>query len=115
MTRYPIELRIMKQLRHPNIVHVYDVFLEGNTNNRDWERRIFIWMERARTDLARMVFETKELKLAEDVVALLIAHALNGLDFLHDNRIAHRDIKPPKILLFDTPRGQDHLCLITFI
>ena len=104
--RYQIELRIMSQLEHPNLVYVYDIFLEGNSNMRDWERRTFIWMERSAKDLAKMAWETPGGRLPEGVVTLLMAHALNGLEFLHDNNIAHRDIKPQNILLFDTPQGQ---------
>ena len=105
-TRYPIELRIMSELKHPNLAHVYDVFLERNTNNREWERRTFIWMEMSKSDLSRLAFETPNHKLPEKVVSLLISHALNGLEFLHESGIAHRDIKPPNILVFDTPQGQ---------
>ena len=103
--RYPTELKVMTKLKHPNLVYVYEVFLESNTHGREWERRSYIWMERSKTDLYKLACETPNYTLPQQVLAPLIAHSLNGLEFLHENRIAHRDIKPANILIFDTPQG----------
>ena len=103
--RYPTELRVLSRLQHPNLVHVYDVFQEANTHGRNWERRVFIWMERSKCDLARMAAESTDNRLIESAVSNYMAHALTGLDFLHGQRIAHRDIKPANILAFDTIDG----------
>ena len=103
---YPTELRVLSQLKHPNLVQVFDVFKEKNTHERTYERRTFIWMERSKSDLFLMACERPDMKLPEDMLAPLIAYALIGLQFLHDNKIAHRDIKPPNILVFETENGQ---------
>ena len=104
--RYPIELRILTQLKHPNLVKVLDVFREQNTNNRPWDRRTFIWMERSGGDLWQVAAEMPHYCIPEQSMARLMAYALKGLDFLHKNLIAHRDIKPGNILVFDMPHGE---------
>ena len=106
LKRYPIELKIMRKLRHPNLVHVYDVFLETNNHGRNWDRRCFIFMERSKTDLLHYSNNRPGNRTPEVQLAPLIAYALNGLEFLHENRIAHRDIKPGNILIHDTPQGE---------
>ena len=109
--RYPTELRVLSRLQHPNLVHVYDVFQEANTHGRNWERRVFIWMERSKGDLARIAREMPYGTLSEDTLKNYMSHALCGLDFLHSQNIAHRDLKPANILAFDTEDGanrQDH-------
>ena len=102
---YPTELRVLSRLQHPNLVHVYDVFQEANTHGRNWERRVFIWMERSKCDLARMAHMNPDNRLPELVVSNYMAHALAGLEFLHEQNIAHRDLKPANILAFDTIDG----------
>ena len=94
-----------EQLRHPNLVHVFDIFKERNTRSRTFDRRTFIWMERAATDLHRMASEAPSRKIPDQTLAPLMSYALIGLDFLHDELIAHRDLKPANILVFETPHG----------
>ena len=103
---YPTELRVLSQLKHPNLVQVFDVFKEKNTHERTYERRTFIWMERSKSDLFLMACERPGFKLPEDMLAPLITYALIGLQFLHNNKVAHRDIKPANILVFETLNGQ---------
>ena len=104
--RYVTEMKVMSRLKHPNLVEVLDIFLEGNTKGRNWERRCFIWMERAKTDLGKMFLEAPGFRLPEGQVRVLMSHAMNGLLFLHDQRIAHRDLKPWNILVFDSEQGE---------
>ena len=103
---YPTELRILKYLRHPNLVLCFDVFQEWNTRGRQFDRRTFIWMERSTTDLYRMAYELPNHRIPNDFLAPLMSFAFLGLDFLHANLIAHRDLKPANILVFETPTGQ---------
>ncbi len=88
--RFLREARTTAQLRHPNIVKVYDLDREGKL----W----FLAMEYVRgRDLAAVVRAGGPLS-----VATACAYALQvarGLDHAHGLGLVHRDIKPSNLLL----------------
>ena len=99
------EISILRLIRHPNVLQLYDVF---ETSERFYivtevlEESLF-------TCLERMHFETKEA-FAKSVV-LDIA---NGLVHLHSNHIMHRDLKLENVMLRKTKGGVAEAVLIDF-
>ncbi|KAG5305824.1 CDKL2 protein, partial [Pseudoatta argentina] len=93
------EIRMLKKLRHENLVNMIEVFrrrkrlylvfeyldhtvldeLEENKNGLDWEKS------------RRYIFQI-----------------LRGLDFCHNHKIMHRDVKPENVLV--SPNGVIKLC-----
>ncbi|XP_025992137.1 cyclin-dependent kinase-like 4 [Solenopsis invicta] len=93
------EIRMLKKLRHENLVNMIEVFrrrkrlylvfeyldhtvldeLEENENGLDWEKS------------RRYIFQI-----------------LRGLDFCHNHKIMHRDVKPENVLV--SPNGVIKLC-----
>ena len=51
---YKTELKVMRRLRNPNFVRVFDIFVEEITGGHTWDRRCSIWIEMAKSDLARI-------------------------------------------------------------
>ncbi|KIW09359.1 uncharacterized protein PV09_00257 [Verruconis gallopava] len=88
------EIAIMKLLKHPNIVRLYDV----------WENRneIYLIMEYVKGgELFEYVAERHRLQ--EDVTVYLFRQIIWALKYCHGLNIHHRDLKPENILLdFDS-------------
>ena len=98
-TRIAMEVRLHQRLRHPNIVHLYEV-IEG-------ARNVYLVMELLPTTLLALLKERKVLPEAE--ARPLFAQLLSALSHCHRNSIVHRDIKLENLLL-DESRSQLKLC-----
>jgi serine/threonine protein kinase len=88
------EHQVMRKLNHPSIVKFYESCVN--------ERAIQIIMEHApRGDLAGMIeLQTKNKTLFEEKVLWeYMIQICEGLHYLHQNRILHRDIKAQNIFL----------------
>jgi len=85
------EVKISRQLKHPNIVSVYDVDDDAATG------RTFIVMEFIQ-GVPLGSLHTKKILSFEDTVTL-IGHVANALDYAAHAGVVHRDIKPANILV----------------
>ncbi|MEM7156667.1 MAG: serine/threonine-protein kinase [Myxococcota bacterium] len=91
------EARAMARLRHPNVVHVYDV---GHDDDR-----LFLAMEYVEgSSLARWARRTRPWR---EVLATSIA-AGEGLWAAHEAGLVHRDFKPDNVLI-----GKDGVVKVT--
>jgi serine/threonine protein kinase len=87
------EMRIMKDLRHPNIVEFVEYHDQGDY--------LYIIMEFVRHgDLQGYLNQHGSLK--EPDAKILARQILSALSYLHRMKITHRDIKPDNILIADT-------------
>ena len=88
--KFDNELKIMKQLHHPNIVQYEDY--------HEFEQWIYIIMEYVPYGEL-----SKELRdngpMAEEMVQTITRQVLHALEYLHRRNITHRDIKPDNILI----------------
>jgi len=85
------EVKISRQLKHPNIVSVYDVDDDPATG------RTFIVMEFIQ-GVPLGSLHTKKILSFQDTVTL-IGHVANALDYAAQAGVVHRDIKPANILV----------------
>jgi serine/threonine protein kinase len=93
--RFKKEAAIMAQVRHPNIVEIYDV---GREKGLDYIVLEFI----EGISLAELLEE----RLASVEEVLSIGHEVaDALQFIHRRGIYHRDLKPANIMLEDTGRA----------
>jgi len=89
--RFNREADILAQLRHPNIITVYD---RGEFNGRLWLAMEFV----DGSDVANLI-RTRGAQPV-DLVLDVVAGAGAALDYAYaEHRITHRDIKPANILL----------------
>ena len=84
------EARILDGLKHPNIVDVIDVFQENNT-------AYMVMSFIQGTSLQDIVEKNCPLQYAEAIN--YIGQITNAINFVHQQHILHRDIKPDNIMI----------------
>ncbi len=89
-TRLEREIKIMKIIRHPNIVHLYNVI---QTN-----QFIYLIMEYIS---GKELFDyiIKKGKLKEKEACKFYQQIISGIEYLNKLKIVHRDLKPENLLL----------------
>jgi eukaryotic-like serine/threonine-protein kinase len=90
LERFKREARVSAQLKHPNIVTVYDV---GDSDGMTYLAMEFI----DGMGLDRLI--ATEGRLPMERAALIAAQVADALDFAHKNGVVHRDIKPANIMI----------------
>jgi len=86
------EIKILKKLRHPNIVRLYDLF--------DGPEKLYIVLELVP---GGELFDqlVKNGSYSESDARSLITQVLEGVDYMHKNGVVHRDLKPDNLLCQD--------------
>ena len=89
-TRLEREIKLMKILRHPNIVHLYSVI--------QTTQFIYLIMEYVS---GKELFDyiIKKVKLQEIEACKFYQQIISGIEYLHKLKIVHRDLKPENLLL----------------
>ena len=101
-----IEVEILKSLDHPNILKVYEYFED--------QEKYYIVMEYCKNgDVFGMLEKTGPFQ--EKVAARVMKQLLSALNYLHKQKIIHRDVKPENLLLADSENNDDvNIKLIDF-
>eukprot|EP01063_Lacrimia_lanifica_P029023 TRINITY_DN4355_c0_g1_i3.p1 TRINITY_DN4355_c0_g1~~TRINITY_DN4355_c0_g1_i3.p1 ORF type:complete len:571 (+),score=173.85 TRINITY_DN4355_c0_g1_i3:99-1811(+) len=87
-----IEILVLRKLRHPNIIKLFDVM--------QTEDRIYLVMELCPGgELYFFISGGKAGKCTPEDSAVVLKQVLLALQYCHDNNVVHRDIKPENILI----------------
>ena len=89
------EISILRELDHPNIVHLRDCVQN--------EGKLYLVFEFVDMDLRRYMDSFSE-PLEKKVVKSFLYQMLHGLNYLHSNAIMHRDLKPQNLLVSNQGR-----------
>ncbi|KAG2482593.1 hypothetical protein HYH03_018477 [Edaphochlamys debaryana] len=97
------EISFLKELRHENVVRLYDVLYS--------DRRLYLVFEFLDLDLKRQMDATPNFSRNHRVIKMYMWQMLSGIAFCHSRRILHRDLKPQNLLI---DRSRNHLKLADF-
>ena len=84
------EIKILKKIRHKNIIQLYDI-MESKTN-------LYFVMEYCKGG-ELFDYIVKKKKLTEKEACIFFHQIINGVEYLHEQGIIHRDLKPENLLL----------------
>ncbi|GAB2229532.1 hypothetical protein Droror1_Dr00013778 [Drosera rotundifolia] len=83
------EISVMRLVRHPNIVQLYEVMATKN--------KIYFVMEYVKG--GELFNKVAKGKLKEDVARKYFQQLVSAVDFCHSRGVYHRDLKPENLLL----------------
>ncbi|KAM6186732.1 STE20-like serine/threonine-protein kinase [Rhynchocyon petersi] len=87
---YMVEIDILASCDHPNIVKLLDAFY--------YENNLWILIEFCAGGAVDAVMLELERPLTESQIQVVCRQTLEALNYLHDNKIIHRDLKAGNIL-----------------
>lgn len=93
--KFDQEIALLKELRHPNIVALYDSGSAGGA--------FYFVMEHCPGGNVAQYMDAHGGKLAPAAALPIMLQALEGLAFAHGKGVVHRDLKPANVLLAGTP------------
>ncbi|KAJ1410612.1 Serine/threonine-protein kinase, active site [Sesbania bispinosa] len=95
------EINILLSFHHPSVVDVKEVVVGSNLDS------IFMVMEYMEHDLKGLM-ESMKQPFSQSEVKCLMLQLLEGVKYLHDNWVLHRDLKTSNLLLNN--RGELKIC-----
>jgi serine/threonine protein kinase len=93
--RFEAEARLMASLQHPRVVRIVDHFSAGGGQ--------YLVMDLVRgVDLGALIKQRGNPGLPVDQSIELVRQACEALQYVHDQQIVHRDVKPQNLILSDS-------------
>ena len=84
------EISLLKELKHPNIVRLYDVV--------HTEKKLTLVFEYLDQDLKKYI-DSLRGELPRSTIKSFLWQLLKGVAFCHEHRVLHRDLKPQNLLI----------------
>eukprot|EP00746_Dinoflagellata_sp_MGD_P009654 gnl/MRDRNA2_/MRDRNA2_119682_c0_seq1.p1 gnl/MRDRNA2_/MRDRNA2_119682_c0~~gnl/MRDRNA2_/MRDRNA2_119682_c0_seq1.p1 ORF type:complete len:472 (-),score=111.78 gnl/MRDRNA2_/MRDRNA2_119682_c0_seq1:62-1477(-) len=93
--KFELEMSIMKEIDHPNVVRLYETFMDFKS--------YYLVMEICDGGelFDRILEEGETGGFTEEKVATFMKQILGAMYYIHSHNIAHRDIKPENFLMQD--------------
>jgi hypothetical protein len=90
--RFEVEARLLSSLRHPRVVRVVDHFAASSGQ--------YVVMDLVRgIDLGALIKQRGQPGLPIDQAIEYVRQACEALQYVHDQQIVHRDVKPQNLIL----------------
>jgi serine/threonine-protein kinase len=94
--RFSVEAKAVAKLRHPNIVEVFDISSEDDTEQ-------YLVVELVRGPTLRKLLQERGA-LPPEIAAAFVMELLSGVAHAHASGVVHRDVKPENVLVEHRPR-----------
>ena len=95
---FEAETTILKEMDHPNIVRLRDVFVDDDS-------RVCLVMERCQ---GGEVFDfINKFIISEEHIKTIVRQVLLAVEYMHSCNVVHRDLKPENLMLAK-PFAEDH-------
>ncbi|KAL7139557.1 hypothetical protein ABFS83_09G060700 [Erythranthe nasuta] len=104
-------------LPHPSIVQLKEVLVGNGFDDEEEEDPVYIVMEYFERDLNTYIKSKKKDEsfiINPSEVKCLMKQLLEGVEFLHSNKLMHRDLKPGNILVNKDEKGMLNLKICDF-
>lgn len=98
--QFHTEIDALRKLRHPNIIHLNDVYI---TNTK-----IYLVME-LMSGGELFDYVVQKGTLTEEEASLIVRKVTSAIVFMHQQNIIHRDLKPENLLLTHVPLSPNDL------
>ncbi|KAJ5033496.1 uncharacterized protein L3040_008611 [Drepanopeziza brunnea f. sp. 'multigermtubi'] len=94
------EIKLLKLLSHPNILKLEEMAVEQHNKTADKRKRAVMYMVMPYMDhdLSGLL-ENPKVKLQEPHIKCYMLQLLEGVRYLHNERILHRDMKAANLLI----------------
>lgn len=93
------EIGMLKQLDHPNIIKLLDVIGPKPDSNPPFKKVYYIVMERGDMSLFDYMDDPSK-PLTLDIKFKWALSVTKAVEYLHENRVVHRDLKPQNCIIF---------------
>jgi mitogen-activated protein kinase 1/3 len=90
------EIKLLKHLRHENIIRIKDMMPPLARNVEDY-KDVYIVTDLMETDLHRIIYSKQALSMEH--TQFFMYQVLRALKYLHSANILHRDLKPSNLLV----------------
>ena len=94
MAQFRTEIDALRQLQHPGIIRLYDVFIS--------KEKIYIVMELMEGG-ELFDYVVQKGTLTEEEASRIVRKVTSALVYMHEKNIVHRDLKPENLLLKKKP------------
>lgn len=95
--RFSVEAKAVAKLRHPNIVEVFDVSSEEETEQ-------YLVVELVRGPTLRKLLQQRGA-MPPEIAASIVMELLSGIAHAHASGVVHRDVKPENVLIEHRAKG----------
>lgn len=97
------EAEFMRELRHPNIVRLFDF---GEDKNISRNKIVYIAMEYIKGTTLHGLLAERKAPLGLGEISQILAAVCKALNFAHRSKVFHCDIKPANILIDQSEREE---------